>query len=118
MEHKRRHERYRFLRTGSIYWTSAEGPASCSGDCFEASVYGLSAEVPRFLPVGTKTTIQLDRFDECLEATVRHCRRQGKWYRIGLQLSQVLPAALQSYLSAGAAEPSASENPRSHPESA
>ena len=105
MEYKRRHERYKFLRAGTIYWLSADGQVSCAGECFEASTYGLSAEVSQFIPVGTKTTIHLDQFDESIEATVCHCRKQVHWYRIGLKLTQELPLVLQSHLSVREAKP-------------
>lgn len=78
-----------------ISWTGADGQVSCIGNCFEASTYGLSAEASQFIPVGTRTTVHLDRFDEGLEAKVCHCRKHGAWYRVGLQLKLVLPPAAQ-----------------------
>ena len=72
-------------------WTGATGEASCVGNCFDASTYGINAEASQFISAGTKTIIQIDGFDECLEATVRHCRKHGAWFRIGLQLKILLP---------------------------
>ena len=72
---------------------SADGWASCVGHCTDASDWGLSAETPKFIPVGTKTTIHLDGFEEGIEATVRHCRKIRFWHRIGFQLAAPLPQA-------------------------
>ena len=74
-----------------MFWTSATGEASCVGNCFDASTYGLNAEASQFISAGTRTIIQIDGLDEWLEATVRHCRKHGAWFRIGLQLKISLP---------------------------
>jgi hypothetical protein len=75
-----------------------DGRASCVGNCFEASTHGLSAEAPQFIPVGTKTTIHLDGFDEGIAATVRDCRKIRFWYRIGFQLTVPLPLDVREQL--------------------
>lgn len=72
-----------------------EGRTSCVGHCFEASALGLSAEAPKYIPVGTTATIHLDGFEDVIEATVRHCRKIRFWYRIGFQLADPLPLAIR-----------------------
>ena len=69
MEHKRRHERYQFLRTGRLYWASADGQGSCAGDCFEASAYGLSAEVPQFSQINTSRRVEIAMNDTGTSST-------------------------------------------------
>ena len=63
---------------------------SCLGNTFDASTYGMLIEVPQYIPGGTKITIQIHGCDDCVEATVRYCRKHGAWYRIGLQLPTLL----------------------------
>lgn len=92
---KRRQQRYEFHKTGTVYWLTADGRFSCVANCFEASIHGLSAETPKFLPVGTKATIYLDGLEEGIEAKVRHCRKIRFWYRIGFQLVEPMPLALR-----------------------
>lgn len=93
---RRRHERYKFHGAITIFWMTASGPASCTGNSCNSSTYGLLTEASESIPVGTRTVIQLDGSDERVEATVRHCRKHGAWYRIGLQLSAVLPQAVST----------------------
>jgi hypothetical protein len=94
----RRHQRFPFHTAATISWTIAGGRTSCVGNCFDASTHGLSAEAPQFIPVGTKTTIHLDGFDEGIEAKVRDCRKFHFWYRIGFQLIAALPLAVREQL--------------------
>lgn len=101
----RRHQRYQFHKAATISWMSTDGLASCVGNCFEASTHGLSAEAPQFIPVGTKTTIHLDGFDEGIEAKVRTCRKIRFCYRIGFQLSVPLPLAVREQLTVSRAAP-------------
>ena len=95
MESMRRHQRYEFQRVLTVSWMSTDGRTSCVGHCFEASARGLSAEAPRYIPVGTKVTIYLDGFEETIEATVRHCRKIRFWYRIGFHLAAPLSLAIR-----------------------
>jgi hypothetical protein len=88
---RRRHERYKFHGAVTITWTGAAGQTSCIGNSFNSSTYGLMTEASQSIPVGTRTAVQLDGTDERVEAIVRHCRKHGAWYRIGLQLTAVLP---------------------------
>lgn len=73
---------------------SASGQTSCVGNSCNSSTYGLMTEASECIPVGTRTAIQVNGSDERVEATVRHCRKHGAWYRIGLQLTGVLPSAV------------------------
>jgi hypothetical protein len=82
---RRAHDRFHFRKGVTITWVSPRGPISCAGNCFEASKHGLSAEARECVPVGTRVTIQLNGLDEGVAATVRHCRKHGYWYIIGLE---------------------------------
>lgn len=93
---RRHHERYRYHAAVTISWTSSHGLVSCPGNCFGASSYGISVETPQFIAAGTRVTIQLDGLEEGVEATICHCRQHGAWYRIGLQLTVVLPQIVRT----------------------
>ncbi len=93
---RRRHNRYKFHGSVTISWMSAAGQTSCVGNSINSSTYGLMTEASQSIPVGTRAAVQLDGSDETVEAIVRHCRKHGAWYRIGLQLAAVLPQAAQS----------------------
>jgi hypothetical protein len=73
---------------------SATGQTSCVGNSFNSSTYGLMTEAAQSIPVGTRTAVRLNGSDESVEAIVRHCRKHGAWYRIGLDLAAVLPQAV------------------------
>jgi len=90
---RRRHQRYRFRGTITISWMRAGSQTSCIAHPFNASTYGLMTETTEFIPVGTKATVQLQGSDESVDANVRHCKKMGAWYRVGLQLMAVLPKA-------------------------
>jgi hypothetical protein len=92
---RRRHERNKFHGTIRISWMSPAGHVSCVGNSCNHSTYGLLTEASECIPVGTRTAIQVEGSDESVEATVRHCRKHGAWYRIGLHLSAVLPPVAQ-----------------------
>lgn len=82
---RRNYERHRFHQSVKISWTRTDGPVSCVGNCFEASEYGLSVEVPEHIPVGSKITVQIGKSDKGLDATVCYSRKHGYWHKIGLQ---------------------------------
>jgi hypothetical protein len=75
---------------------AADGQTSCAGNSFNSSTYGLLTEASQSIPVGTRTAVRLNGSDESVEAIVRHCRKHGAWYRIGLELAAVLPQAVKS----------------------
>jgi hypothetical protein len=77
----------------TISWMDGSKPMSCIAHSFNTSTYGLMTEAWESIPVGTKATVQLHGSDETVEANVRHCRKMGAWYRIGLELTAVLPKA-------------------------
>lgn len=88
---RRRHDRYKSHGAVTITWMGAAGQTSCVGNSFNSSTYGLLTEASKSIPVGTRTAIRLDGTEETVEAIVRHCRKHGAWYRIGLELAAVLP---------------------------
>ena len=88
---RRRHERYKYHGAVTISWTGAAGQTSCIGNSFDSSTYGLMTEASQSIPVGTRTAIKMDGAEGTVEAIVRHCRKHGAWYRIGLELAAALP---------------------------
>jgi PilZ domain-containing protein len=84
---RRRDERRRLPGTVSLSWTTAGIRNSCVGNSFDISAHGLLVEAPLLILDGTKVAIQINGGDERHDAVVRHCRKHGAWYRIGLQLN-------------------------------
>jgi hypothetical protein len=93
---RRRHERNKFHGAVTITWTGSAGQTSCIGNSFNSSTYGLLTEASQSIPVGTRAAVQMDGAEETVEAIVRHCRKHGAWYRIGLELAAVLPRGTQN----------------------
>jgi len=73
-----------------MQWSGAGGTGSCVGSCFDASTYGLLMVVPVSIPRGSQVTVQIQEHDVSVAAIVRHCRKHGAWYRIGLELTTML----------------------------
>jgi len=86
LEH-RRHQRQRLNKAVSIFWTTADGPDSCDGNCINVSMYGLLVEIPKSIPVGTKVATQIEGTDRRFEACVRHQHKYSTWHRIGLEFN-------------------------------
>jgi hypothetical protein len=83
---RRRDERRRLKGAATLFWrTAGYEENSCVGNAFDVSATGLLVEVPECILVGTRTSVQINGSGQRMEATVRHCRKHGTWYRIGLQ---------------------------------
>src|SRR5580658_7350962 len=89
VEH-RYHERHRFRGPVTIHWSGAGGEGTCVGNCFDVSTYGLLVVVPISILRGSKAIVEIPGCNQSAEATVRHCRKQGAWYRIGLNFTTLL----------------------------
>jgi len=82
---RRRDERRRLTGAATLFWRAAGYESSCVGNAFDVSDTGLLIEAPQCILVGTRTSVQINGSGQRMEATVRHCRKHGAWYRIGLQ---------------------------------
>ncbi len=91
MEH-RRHERIRLRREMTISWKDGGRIIYCVGNAFDISAFGLLIESPAEIDPGSKVTVKIHGSGVRIEAIVRHCRRHGTWYRIGLRSSSRLRA--------------------------
>jgi hypothetical protein len=93
MEH-RRHERFRLRRELTLSWKDGARIIYCVGNAFDISDFGLLIESPAEIDPGTKVTVKIHGSGLRIETTVRHCRRHGTWYRIGLKSSARLKATI------------------------
>jgi hypothetical protein len=90
---RRRDERRRLRGPVTISWMTPYGRQSCVGNSFDRSAYGLLAEIPQPILTGKKVTVDFTDSEKSMTATVRHCRKHGAWYRIGLQVVAAKPPA-------------------------
>jgi hypothetical protein len=85
---RRRDERQRLKGAATLFWSAEGNESSCVGNAFDISDTGLLVEVPECILAGTRTFVQINGPGPRMEAVVRHCRKHGAWYRIGLQFQE------------------------------
>jgi len=82
---RRRAERHRSYGAVTLSWMTGYGRTSCEGNSFDRSDSGILAEIPQPILAGTTVTVKISGSGEPFRAKVRHCRKHGAWYRIGLE---------------------------------
>lgn len=93
----RRHHRVPYLGPVRISWQETDGNAQfANARCLEMSEGGLLIEVPAPIPVQTDLMLRAERLHLAGAATVKHTRRRGSRFLVGLELSQPLREALEA----------------------
>jgi hypothetical protein len=86
---RRRDDRRRLTGAATLFWRVAGYDSSCMGNAYDISDTGLLVEAPQCILVGTRTSVRIDGSGQSMEAIVRHCRKHGAWYRIGLEFGRL-----------------------------
>ena len=87
----RKFDRHRFRSQIEVSWNAGKAVDSVIGNCMDVSLYGMLIESPAEIAVGTKVQARVEGSIVPGEAIVRHCRRYGPWFRIGLKFREALP---------------------------
>jgi PilZ domain len=95
----RRTRRIAFTAVAYLQWTEPNGePMFAQGRCLDLSRNGLRLEVPAKVAVRTTVTLRIDRIQVQGAASVRHVRRMGAKFILGLELNQKLHDKLTANL--------------------
>ena len=83
---RRRHSRTKINTPGWIEWTDECGlKRHVRGRCFDISSSGLRIVVHQPIPAGATVNVGIPKAALDLTGTVRHCRKNGLWYSVGLE---------------------------------
>ncbi|MBI1787892.1 MAG: PilZ domain-containing protein [Acidobacteria bacterium] len=93
-QHKERRRHPRFSLSSCplrVYWQDEHGRfRQMPGRGIDLSRSGIGIELPEPIQLGAQVNISMDRFDLTETAGVRHCRRVGPRYHIGLEFTMGL----------------------------
>jgi len=68
-----------------VFWTDTQGIESQrNGYSLDSSPGGLKMELPGPLPINSQITVRLNELNLIGTASVRHCRREGRRYLVGV----------------------------------
>ena len=91
MSERRRHGRIPYDGPVRLSWEDEHGHVLyAQGKCMDVSEGGLRIEVQEWVPVRTYVTLRADRIDVSGTAVVKHVRRRGTRFVVGLAISQQL----------------------------
>jgi hypothetical protein len=86
----RRNNRTVYTGLIEVSWVEGSEDKFTRGRCVDLSEDGLLLELPVSIQVRTMVTLRFDRIQLGGTASVRHARRAGVKFRVGLELSQHL----------------------------
>ena len=104
----RRYRRIPYLSPIHISWEDESGHGKyANANCLEISEGGLLIEVPVPIPVRTDVMLRAERINFAGSANVKHTRKRGSKFLLGVELSQPLREALASIRNSEALHPRA-----------
>jgi len=86
----RRHRRIPHTGPVRLSWQGSGEPCFAHGKCLDISAEGMLFETQEAVPLGVMVTIRAERLNVSGSAMVKHVRRKGFKYVIGLELSAAL----------------------------
>ena len=92
MNKKERRSSYRIPYAGQVLvlWEDGNDSRYMQGKCLDVSERGMRIEVPGPIPLRTRIIVRIERINLSGSASVRHVRRSGNYYLLGLEMSQEL----------------------------